>query len=105
MYRPCPFCNAPVDLPPELIEARRGMTDLERIVFDFLWRRSPGGVIPIELMEYIPHQRQGPVTLRTLKTMVSRIRSKLPEGFRVEVKYKVGWRFVSDQYDRRKMLK
>lgn len=104
MYKPCPFCNAPVDLIPALIEARRQMTDGERAVFDFLWRRSPAAVSKIEVMERL-EIAVGASSYQTLLSLLTRIRRKLPrEECRILSVYGYGWKLVSDKWDRRKML-
>lgn len=102
---PCPFCNCPSDLPLEYKEARSSLGPTEQGLFDFLWRRSPGYVSHIEMMERM-EAIKGSANRNSLKTMIHRVRRKMPEHTRIEPRFtkKGGYRLVSDKYNRSKMF-
>ena len=100
---PCPFCHTPSDMPMELFEKRKAMSMSERIMFDLLWRRSPGFVTRQEFHDAFAHFGET-LSDNSLPTNIHRINKKLDKLATATSAYAKGWRLVSPHWDRRAML-
>lgn len=104
MAVPCPYCHTPSDLPLELHARRELLSMSERVMFDLLWRRSPGLVTPQEIHDAFEHFGKK-MADNSYQVNIFRMRKKFAG---LDVQFVAvparGWKLTSNTWDRSKMF-